>query len=246
MLGFNGEPERVRPAKKVRLARYAIDKFLLNVASQLAPGTLVLDAGAGNCKHKNFFPHVRYIALDLKPVRQRRYGPIDLAGDLYNLPLRENTFEAIISVDVLEHVKEPKEVLKEIYRVIRPDGRLFLIAPQGWEEHGAPHDYFRFTSHGLRYLFEESGFEVLSIDPLGGYFWYLGHRISVSYRYFFPANRGSFWKFIDAPIRHPARFFLRRLVPYLCFYLDSLDKRRTFTLNYGCKCRKPLGSRADS
>src|ERR1700756_4726595 len=43
----------------------------------------------------------------------------------------------------------------------------------------------------------------------------------------------------DAPIRHPARLCLRFIIPYLCFYLDVLDKEKSFTLNYGCVCRKP-------
>jgi len=232
--------ENPKPAKKTRLARYAIDRFLLDVAPQVTPGTLLLDGGAGNCKYKSFFPHVTYIALDLEQQRQRRYGQIDLVGNLYELPFRDNRFGATISVEVLEHLKEPKGVLKELFRVLRPGGRLFLVAPQGWEEHGIPHDYFRFTSFGLRYLFKEVGLEALSIEPLGGFFWYLGHRISVSYRYFFPTNRKAVWKFLDAPFRHPARFLLRTLIPYLCFYLDRLDKRKSFTLNYGCVCRKPL------
>jgi len=227
-------------ASKARLARQAIDRFLLDVAAQISPDALVVDGGAGNCKHKNFFPHVRYIAFDFKPRRQRAYGEIDLSADLYQLPFRKDTFEAAINVDVLEHLREPKEVLKELCRVLRPGGNLFLIAPQGWQEHGMPHDYFRFTSSGLRYLLEQAGFEIVSIEPMGGFFWYLGHRISMSYRYLFPAKRRAIWKILDAPIRHPARLFLRSIIPYVCFHLDALDKEKSFTLNYGCICRKPL------
>ncbi len=229
-----------RRASKVRLARQAVDSFLIEVAAKLAPGTLVVDGGAGNCKHKNFFPHVRYIAFDFKPRRKRAYGEIDLSADLYQLPFRKDTFEAAINVDVLEHLKEPRDVLKELCRVLRPGGNLFLVAPQGWQEHGMPNDYFRFTSAGLRYLLEQAGFEIVSIQPMGGFFWYLGHRISLSYRYLFPSSRKKIWKFLEAPIRHPARLFLRFIIPYLCFYLDALDKEKSFTLNYGCICRKPL------
>ena len=223
----------------MRLARQATDRFLLEAAGTLTPGSLVVDGGAGNCKHKNFFPDVRYVAFDFKPRRKRAYGEIDLTADLYQIPFRQDTFEAAINVDVLEHVREPRDVLKELCRVLRPGGRLFLIAPQGWQEHGMPHDYFRFTSAGLRYLLEGAGFEIISIAPLGGFFWYLGHRVSMSYRYLFPAKRKSLWKILDAPIRHPARLFLRFIIPYLCFHLDALDKEKTFTLNYGCICKKP-------
>jgi SAM-dependent methyltransferase len=209
------------------------------VSAELKPGSLLLDGGAGNCKHKSFFPHVNVVALDLGQTKRRRYGEIDVAGNLYAMPYRDNCFDAVINVEVLEHLEEPEVALREIFRVLKRGGRLYLVAPQGWEEHGIPHDYYRFTRFGLRRLFEKTGYRVLSIAPLGGYFWYIGHRIPVAYRYLFPRERRFLWKIIDAPLRHPARFFLRTLVPYLCFYLDRLDKRRSFTLNYGCICEKP-------
>jgi hypothetical protein len=126
-----------------------------------------------------------------------------------------------------------------MFRVLKRGGRLYLVAPQVWEEHGIPRDYYRFTRFGLRRLFEKTGFHVLSIAPLGGYFWYIGHRIPVAYRYLFPSNRSLLRKILDAPFRHPARLILRTLTPYLCFYLDRLDDRQTYTLNYRCTCEKP-------
>jgi SAM-dependent methyltransferase len=176
----------VKPASKTRLIRYAIDRFLLQVSQSMAPGILLLDSGAGSCKHRNFFPQAHILSFDNRQSRQRRYGEIDLVGDLYAIPFREDTFDAALNIEVLEHLREPKRALGEIYRVLRPGGKLFLVAPQAYQEHQIPHDYFRFTSFGLRYLLEGAGFKIVTIDPLGGYFWCLGHLISESYRYFFP------------------------------------------------------------
>ncbi len=234
-----GFPSGVKPVSKSRLARYGIDLFLHEISVTVKPHARLLDGGAGNCKYPHFFPQARTTAMDMKPQRKRRYGELDVAGNLYMIPFKTDVFDVVVNVEVLEHLREPLDALKEMFRVLRPGGRLILIAPQGWEEHGAPNDYFRFTKFGLRYLFEKAGFRVVSIEPLGGYFWYLGHRIAVSYRYLFPSNRSKLWKFLDAPVRHPARLFLRKFIPYLCYLLDPLDKQRSYTLNYGCVCEKP-------
>ncbi|MBI3066193.1 MAG: class I SAM-dependent methyltransferase [Deltaproteobacteria bacterium] len=229
----------MKPVSKSRLARYGIDLFLHKISATVKPHARLLDGGAGNCKYPHFFPQARTTAMDMKPQRKRRYGELDVAGNLYMIPFKADVFDGVVNIEVLEHLREPLDALKEMFRVLRPGGRLILVAPQGWEEHGAPNDYFRFTKFGLRYLFEKAGFRVVSIEPLGGYFWYLGHRIAVSYRYLFPSNRSKLWKFLDAPVRHPARLFLRKFIPYLCFHLDPLDKQRSYTLNYGCVCEKP-------
>ena len=239
-------PARVKPVSKSRLARYGIDLFLRQISATVKPQARLLDGGAGNCKYPHFFPQARTTAMDMKPQRKRRYGDLDVAGNLYMIPFKTGVFDAVVNVEVIEHLREPLDALKEMFRVLRRGGRLILVAPQGWEEHGAPNDYFRFTKFGLRYLFEKAGFRVVSIEPLGGYFWYLGHRIAVSYRYLFPSNRSKLWKFLDAPVRHPARFFLRKFIPYLCYLLDPLDKQRSYTLNYGCVCEKPADSSSRS
>ena len=230
--------KEARPASKTRLTRYAIDRFLLQVSQSMAPGTFLLDGGAGSCKHRQFFPQAHILSFDNGQSRRRRYGEIDLVGDLYAIPFREDTFDAALNIEVLEHLREPQRALGEIYRVLRPGGKLFLVAPQGCKEHQIPHDYFRFTSFGLRYLLEGVGFKVVTIDPLGGYFWYLGYLISESYRYFFPHDRKTIWKVLDSPFRPPAQFFLRKICPFVCFYLDRLDTQRIYTLNYACICVK--------
>jgi SAM-dependent methyltransferase len=242
----NRSPSRIKPVSKSRLARYGIDLFMREVSSTVKPGARLLDAGAGNCKYPHFFPQARTTAMDLSPQRRRRYGELDVAGNLYMMPFKTDIFDAAINVEVLEHLREPSDALNEMFRVLRPGGRLILVAPQGWEEHAVPNDYFRFTKFGLRYLFEKAGFRVVSIEPLGGYFWYLGHRIAVAYRYLFPDSRSKLRKFLEAPVRHPARFLLRKFIPYLCYLLDPLDKQRSYTLNYGCVCEKPAAANARS
>lgn len=95
---------------------------------------------------------------------------IDVFGTALSLPFRDRCFDAAVSFQVLEHVPEPLDLLKEARRVIRPGGHLVLTAPHIWNVHEQPHDYFRYTEFGLRHLFVKAGFEIVEVRAMAGYF----------------------------------------------------------------------------
>lgn len=90
-MGKQAEFEPVALAGKTRLHRYGIERFLLEVSGKIKPQALLLDGGAGNCKHKKLFPHARVIGLDVAQKKRRRYGEIDIAGDLHAIPCRDGS-----------------------------------------------------------------------------------------------------------------------------------------------------------
>ena len=125
----------------------------------------------------------------------------------------------------LEHVREPGQVLREIARTLDDGGRLLLVAPQEWEVHQAPHDYFRFTRHGLRHLLETSGFTEIDIQPVGGYFRLLARRLLNSLQF----SPWPLFPVVALLVAPPAL-----LLPML----DRLDRDRNFTLGYIFRARK--------
>lgn len=102
----------------------------------------------------------------------------DVYGSILNLPLKSNTFDTILSTQVLEHVPEPKVMLKEAYRTLKGGGYLILTAPMHWGLHEEPHDYYRYTKHGLKYLAETVGFKVEYIKARTGFWNLIGQRLS--------------------------------------------------------------------
>jgi len=203
-----------------------IDDALEGFAASLPPGARVLDAGAGEGQYKRTFARQRYTGIDLGVGDAAwNYADLDLRGDLAALPFACGAFEAAINIVTLEHVREPARVLCEMARVLKPAGRLLLVAPLEWEEHQEPHDYFRFTRYGLRYLLEAAGFVELDIRPMGGIFRLLSRRLLAA---------GAF-----LPFPLDALFLLTVVVPALLLpLLDPLDRRRNFTLGYLCYARK--------
>jgi SAM-dependent methyltransferase len=97
------------------------------------------------------------INLDIAP------GPhVNVLGDAHRLPFRSGTLSWIVSQEVFEHLPDPFIAAAEVARVLRPGGTVYLQVPFIIGYHSIPHDYYRFTSRGLRFLVERSGLSVIA------------------------------------------------------------------------------------
>ena len=82
-------------------------------------GGLRIDPSKNNRNKQHYFidqylPKVKYVILD----KVSDYNP-DIVGDVHDLPFEDNSVDAVICMNVLEHVEEPQKAVKEIYRVLR-------------------------------------------------------------------------------------------------------------------------------
>ena len=110
---------------------------------ELGAEAKILDLGSGTDRRA---PNV--ITLEIEANSN-----VDIVGDGHQLPFHDNVFDAIINEAVLEHVLEPKQIVDEIYRVLKPGGYVCAAVPflQGF--HASPHDYQRYTVPGFNHLF---------------------------------------------------------------------------------------------
>lgn len=112
---------------------------------------------------------LHYVALDYPTTGRDLYrAHPHIFGDATKLPILDGTFDTVLLLEVLEHLRCPRQALEEVSRVLRPGGRMVLTMPFLYPIHDAPHDYQRFTVHGLARELDAAGFHVDAIEPTLG------------------------------------------------------------------------------
>jgi SAM-dependent methyltransferase len=158
------------------LDRYQVRTNILTALNRVMPllkGKL-LDIGCGK------MPYRAYI-LERSDVKQ--YTGMDIDGSLtydrdiipdirwdgITMPVQDEGYDSAIATEVLEHCPDPEMVLKEIHRILRPDGIFFFTVPFLWNLHEVPHDEYRYTPFSLERHLKNSGFRDIELFPMGGW-----------------------------------------------------------------------------
>jgi ubiquinone/menaquinone biosynthesis C-methylase UbiE len=141
------------------LTQYAYDIFLKT--------DLVLDIGGGRPyqgldQYKEKFQNIRYYCLDFNPLDKPH-----IIGDAQALPFKSECTESIICKAVLEHLPEPHKVVDELYRILKPEGMIYLYLPFIFPYHDYKGDYYRFTEDSIQFLFRK--FQKIELNPHGDY-----------------------------------------------------------------------------
>lgn len=130
---------------------------------------IIIDLGAGkNASYKRYWQICpsQFVRVDI----DRKANP-DIVADLNKpLPLESNFADVVFLFSVVYIIKEPERLIKEIFRVVKPKGKLFIYSPLIFNESREPDDYLRFTSQGLERLLLRAGFNQYEIVPVGGRF----------------------------------------------------------------------------
>jgi SAM-dependent methyltransferase len=166
---------------------------------ELARGEL-LDIGCGS---RPFAPALvgnlrRYWGTDLRGSPHVKRRDPDAYARAEAQPIRSESMDTVVSFSVVTYLREPIEMFREAYRVLKPGGTAMVEFAQMEPVLDAPHDYLRFTPYGARYLLERAGFEVVEIVPLGGLWARMGLSLIGLLN---QINRGPFRWLTEIPVR---------------------------------------------
>lgn len=189
----------------------------------------VIDLGCGIMPYAELLPPAvtLYHGLDLT-VRDSRPT---LIGDVQSLGmLRDGSYDSVVCLEVLEHVPDPAHALAEMTRILTDSGILVLSVPHLSRLHEIPHDYYRYTEYGLRYLLQSNELEPVSIRLRGGLFSFLGHQAATVLLGLTWGSKGA------GPL---VRWLNRWLLTYPCYWLDQVGSQaRLFPLGYVVVARR--------
>lgn len=154
--------------------------FLYRVLSDFAEAQKdqsVLDVGAGVCQYKNLITaNNKYESCDLEDgfhLNQKH----DFLASVYDIPRPDRHYDGVLMLQVLEHLEFPVKGLKEVNRILKDGGFLFLSVPQAAGDHFEPYHFFNYTQFGLRSVFAQAGFDIKEHHRLAGMFTYTGNRL---------------------------------------------------------------------
>lgn len=79
----------------------------------------------------------------------------DVVADAHHLPFGDSVFDAVVTFNTFEHLRDPVRAAREIYRVLKPGGRLILRTAFLQPVHEAPYHFYNTTEYGLRRWFQD-------------------------------------------------------------------------------------------
>lgn len=175
------------------------EQWLEATLTKIPSGSRILDAGAGELKYKKFCQHLNYVSQDFAQYDGSGDGAglqtniwdqtrLDIVSDITSIPESDGAFDAVMCIEVLEHVPYPVDALREISRLLHSGGYLVVTAPFNSLTHFAPYFYQTgYSRYFYQYWLDKFGFEILDLQENGNYFEYLAQELnrlpSVANRY---------------------------------------------------------------
>lgn len=161
--------------------------WLQNILLQVPKNNKILDAGAGEMQYKKFCEHLNYTSQDFceyngegnkKGLQTNTFNTskIDIVSDITSIPVENESFDAVMCIEVLEHVPNPIKAIKELKRVLKPGGSLIITAPYASLTHFAP---YHFASGYNNFFFEivlADDFEIIEIIKNGNFLEFIGQE----------------------------------------------------------------------
>jgi ubiquinone/menaquinone biosynthesis C-methylase UbiE len=175
----------------------------------------VLDVGCGAQPYRKLFgPEASYQGIDVASAKANfGYEVPDTTyfeGDAW--PVADQSIDFVLCTETMEHVPDPRKLLGEAARCLKPGGRILLTTPFSARWHYIPHDYWRYTPSCLGMLFSESGFAGAEVYARGNPITVFAYKaMALALPVIMPQRKGPLATWL-------LRLLSILLIPYLIFF----------------------------
>jgi ubiquinone/menaquinone biosynthesis C-methylase UbiE len=150
------------------------DLFFKTKIELIAREKKILDVGGGNPfqkgmqKYKHLFKDISYETIDYN-----NYYKPTIVGNVEDMPIKNNSYDGVVCISVLEHVNHPHKVISEIHRILKKGGKAIFFVPSIYPYHartgkGAYPDNFRYFHDGIKVMCKD--FSKIQIVKCAGFF----------------------------------------------------------------------------
>ena len=165
------------------------EAWLEQSLAKVPAGSRILDAGAGELQYRRFCAHLNYVSQDFAQYDGQGDGiglqksawdqsRLDIVSDITQIPEPDASFDAVMCIEVLEHVPSPVNALRELSRLLKPGGTLIITAPFNSLTHFAPYFYQTgYSRYFYEYWLQSFGLEIVDMQWNGSYFEYLAQEL---------------------------------------------------------------------
>ena len=197
-----------RTSLSVSARRHFVDEFFFS-HTEFLKNKKIVDIGGKKVNKRGLFNADKY--AEVTYVNIDRSTEPDIVADASSIPLPNESYDVVILGEILEHVLEPKTVLREAKRLLRQGGKMLVTVPFMFPIHADPYDFARYTDYFWRKTAEGLGLNI-EIERQGTIFavW------ALMVQHFF-LSKGVSWH----PIQNPFVKFL--------MWLDSRTTNKTLT-----------------
>lgn len=163
-------------------------KWIEEELNKIPKGARILDAGAGELRFKKYCSHLNYVAQDFGQydgsgdtglqMGSWDQTKLDIVSDITAIPEPDASFDAILCIEVFEHIPDPISAIKEFSRLLKPGGKVIITAPFASITHFAPYFFYTgFSKYFYETNFTNNGFEIEEVLQNGNYFDYLAQEL---------------------------------------------------------------------
>lgn len=165
------------------------NRWIKKQLEKMEDGKRLIDVGAGELRWKNACSHLQYVSQDFcqysgggdnKGLQCNEFDTshIDIVSDIIDIPVEDESFDAVLCSEVIEHIPYPEMAVKEISRILKTGGELILTAPVCSFTHMAPYYFYNgFSKYWYEEVLGKYNLVIEEITPNGNFFSYIRQEL---------------------------------------------------------------------